>query len=421
MDRRSIDRRRYLALAGVGLGTALAGCPTGDQNDDGIDPTPTPDAGDARSADADGSARTANPSDLQLLEVSTDTRDEAGRLELPAAPDAELRIEAVLPTLHGEYEVDVLVGFRRDGRTVHEATDTIEGVHETTHTREGVERTETVTVDTTPLPEEPVGMALTLEDAAAGTGLTSGMTVDTVVNWPRWRRRIREADALLDESLGEFRDGPDGTILDVGFDSFDYLTAVRRASDALDRVETARDAVPPDTDPGSVFERLAIEIELVRTLAAIHRDLVGIFEDIEALRARVDADSATGRLRRRIESAQAGVETDLEAAEELYDDLLAIADPDALRSERYDGKLEQLEEHLSISRALTDSLTQFQAAVERLDRANDAEGLGKQTYAERAIVRLDFSYGGSAATPTKASRTCSRASKPSIPTTASIR
>ena len=395
-----MDRRSYLSLTGAGLGTILAGC--SDRSDDGTgsDPTTSDDTSTgAGTAEPTDPPEGATPPELRVLDVTTGGRDAEGRLELQAAPGTPVRITAIVPTLHDHYEVAVALEFRRDEAIVFGTTHTIEGTHETSYTREGVERTETVHIDTTLLSDEAFELLVTIEDLRLSGGETASATEPVVVHWPRWRERVAEAEALVDDALDEFVDDSDGTILDAGFDTFDRLAAVRTTSDARDALETAADAVPPDVDPGPVFDRLSVEIELVRGLARAHGDLVDIFDDIRTLRELVDTGATTGRLRRRIESAQDDVEAELNAIDESHDELLAVAETGALRSERYGEKIEQLEDHLSISRSLVDSLTQFQAAEARIRRARDATGLGRQTHAERAIVRLDFFVRGVANDP----------------------
>jgi hypothetical protein len=393
-----MDRRSYLALAGAGLATAVAGCQTGEP-DTGSEPASTTDSEpdvDSEDGDPTGSTDGAIPPELRVLEIQAGDRDDEGRIRLPADTDVPIRIRAILPALHGEYEIRVTAHFRQNGQRILETTETIQGVHETDHTRVGIERAETITIDTTELPDARLEMAITLEDLSLSGRLTAGTTETVIVTWPQWRLRAKDVEESIDEGLDAFRDGPDGTILDAGFDTFDWKAAVSPTRTAADQLEAVEDAVPTgaDVDPGAVLDRLSLEIELVRTLAMIHSDLVGVFDDIETLRDRVDAGPVPGHLQAGIESTQEDIDRRLETVDDLYGDLTAVADTGTLQSDHYGEKIDQLEKHLSISRELLGTLTQFEQAVAQIRRARNSEGWSKQTYAERAIVRLDFFVQG---------------------------
>lgn len=394
--RSPLRRRRYLALATAGVGVALSGCaaPGGDDETeadapDGPEPS-EPAAQPPAADDEEPEGDDPHPARLRVRDVSIDGDGDEPRpgFETP------VRIEAVVPVLHGEYEVLATVEFRRDEQVVSATTARLEGRRETTYSREGAEVAETVAAETPTRVAGPFDVVVVLEDTRGPASATATGRAETSIRRSAWQRRLDEAETALDDALEEFRDAPDGTILDAGFDSFAYLQAIRSVRDAEAAVEAAAEQAPEAVEIESIRDAVATETELVERIVRIHRDLVDVFDEIATLQERVDSGTTTGRLRRSIEETQEAVESELERAETTADELFEIADPDELRSARYDEKLDQLAGHLTISRDLVGALTQFQRAVGEIEAARDAHGLGKRTAAERAIRRLDaFVHG----------------------------
>ena len=389
------SRRRYLASVVAGVATALSGCSipgtdSGSEPEAGATATPEPTVEPSADGEPGSTTEEPMPARLRVTDVSLNASD-----ELQSGSETPVHVSAIVPVLHGTYELRAVVEFRSEQRAAATTTTRIEGRRETTYSREGAELTESIVADVPVRAAGRFDVVVALEDERGPGTVTATGRTEASVRVPAWQRSLETAAAALDEALAAFREGPDGTILDAGFDEFAYLSAIRPVRDADEALEAATDAVPADVDPGPVLDVRDVEIRLVERFVRIHRDLVEIFDDVAALRERIDAETATGRLRRSIEDAQDDVAADLTVAETLLDDLLEIADPpDAadpvdLRSDRYAEKHERLADHLSISRDVVEALTQFQRTGRQLRAAREAHGLGKRTSAERAIRRLD--------------------------------
>jgi hypothetical protein len=406
-----MDRRSYLTVLGAGSLGSIAGCagigyeePESAESAEPSDPATESESGESEPQTDESTGGEPGTVELRILNISVGRVDEKAR-QLSAAPKVPVRITAVFPVLSNRYDVRVTIRFHRDGEQVAETATTVQGEHETDETYTVAERTETITINTMELPPERLEMVVILEDLTELEVPESNTTLDVTVRQQRWREHIAETETALSRALDEFRNGSDGTILEVGFEEYAASTATEAIRDASRHRESGADALPTDIDPGSVFERLSREIKLVENLIGAHSKLVDVFDDIETMQAQIDAgDSPASQpvvnpgpsrsyLNERIKLNQSKIETRLETAVEVLG-RLETATAEELHSEHYAEKIEQLDNHLDISERLLDALTQFVDTVDQLQQAQNAEGELKQTYAERAIIRLDVFVRG---------------------------